>query len=289
MKPQLFRSLSRSAIIPPIILSSVDLRKLYELLDKKVSESREIQVNGLQRNENSDDAQFENAKNNIRDQFQLTVMVQGTHGERLIDTTGSPLSAENLPDEITTINFECSYLFHLFFNGDPRNRIELTLNFQRQRLFDLSNPSGRPTTPESFYNINGDNETWVNGVHESLQTFFSTKKQKRKLIHGKYFYDLLLWPIIWPGILWAIYRCSTFLESHHIVIPTPLNTGLYVYLGIVMLLVARILFNYLRWLYPRTEHSDSRVKPSVFHRLVLFTLVTGIIGTLITDLFKGLF
>lgn len=289
MKPQLIRSLYRSGTIPPVALSSEDIRKLHDLLEKKVNEAREIQIGGLQRSEQMDDGQFEGLKKNVRDQFYLTVMVQGTHGEQLIDTTGSPLAAENLPDEITTINFECSYLFRLFFNFDPRNRTELNLNFQRQRLLDFSNPSGKPTTPVSYYNVTGDNETWVNGVYESLKSFFHSKELNWNFIHGNYFYDLLLWVIILPAAFWTLYRFSIFLDFHHVMIPSPLSVGLYFYFAIFLLLVFRVLFNYLRWLYPRVEHTDSRIKPTLFHRLVLFTIVTGILTTFITDLIRTIF
>lgn len=206
----------------------------------------------------------------------------------LSGTSDAILSTENLPDEVTTIKFDSGYHFHQAVNVDPFNKIELTLSFHIQNLLDFSNPSGRLTTPISFYNIVGNNETWVNGVYESVKSFFKTKELKRNLIHGKYIYDLLLWLIVLPSIFWTLYRASNILQSHAIFIPTPLNVSLYVYFTFALLIIFRLLFNYLRWLYPLIEFTDSRVKRSRFHKAVLFAIITGLLGSLIVDLVKAI-
>ncbi len=294
-KQQLLKANSRFKQLPSCILSAEDIRKIFTLLKEKVEEAVQIELKELQRPDGMTETDFNKLKENIIKNFKLTVLVMGTKGERLASVNISALSAENIPEDLESITFECSYLFGSFFGIKPKNNLEVVLDFRRPKILDFSNPSLEPNPNKSHIQVMGNNDTWVNGVYHSLISFFKSKISKRSWVHSRYVYELILWCFIFPSIFWTIFRIDTHIRPALGNISTILLIALYFYFFFTILFIYRLFFNYVHWIFPVLEYRTEQGTKMSTHRrtfgrifAAIITIILGLIIALLYDVLKYL-
>lgn len=208
---EIYKANFRYSVVRSVFLDLEFLKKLYKELSNKVKEAAEIEVREAIKLPNMDDKQFHEYKESLKNSHDLAITVLG-----LVDTTVgsdiSVLSPENVPDDIHTVIFDSSVKFKFFFNREPKNFLKIHFDFNKPPIFDFSNPSHAPTPNQSFIQVSGNNDTWVNGVFQSIKTELEKKKTKRNWLHSQYIYDFCLWTLIVPISFWNIYRIEIGLK-----------------------------------------------------------------------------
>jgi hypothetical protein len=171
---EFLKGTTRRLIIPTCSLTADDIRRLYSILDAKSKEATEKQVATIQlppmvaASAGTNEEQFKQLQETVRSDMRLVVQVESGNGEWMGGTTSQTLSEEMLPDSISRIDYDSSFLFANRLGRRPNNYFILTLDFSKTNLLDLSNPSGEPTANASVTEIGGNDITWVNGVYDEL-------------------------------------------------------------------------------------------------------------------------
>jgi hypothetical protein len=138
-------------------------------------------------------------------------------------------------------------------------------------------------TNQSNVAVSGANMTWVNAVTQELRAFFEARSTNRGWLYSRYAYDVLVLFIGFPASLNLVYHFDKFLRPL-LKLPDALFVALYVYLVLVALLGFRFLFNYAKWVFPRTESPIKRRGTPGFHKTVLGAVALTLLARIITSL-----
>ena len=217
--------------------------------------------------------------------FELQVVVQGIGNKVVTGTIPVVFNSPRFPDKVKTLYIDSTMNLKNLYDWSPRNRFELTLDFSKPELFNLSlSPSG--STPNaSKILISGRNETWVNGVYHAVIKFVKYRKTRRQFFHRHSVYDLLLICVGFPFAFWAAYKLSGWINSLFGEHSGILKSAAYVYVFYFSLLLIRILFDYARWIFPIVEYKES-TDTAQKHRFILGVLMIAVLGNFIYDVFK---
>lgn len=285
---ELFKLKSRSSKIDSCLLNLSNLNKLYKILEEKVSEAVEIEIKEFIRPINMTDIEFDNIKNEINRVLKLCVTIIGTKGEQIVGYNNSILAIDTFPDDIQFIIFENISLFKSVAKREPLSKFEIKFDFTKPVIFDFSNPLFQQYQNTSLINIIGKNETWVDGLYQSIITFLGDKKKNRNWLHSKYIHDLLLYIIIWPIIFWSIYR----FQKLNIINPDVTQVifvAIYIYFFLILYFTFRIIFNYSKWVFPLIEYNPTDGSKMFRHRALLSAILIAISARLIWDIVKNIY
>lgn len=275
--PTIVSGTNRHVAIPSCSLTADDLRRLYEVLEKKAGEAAAHQVSALQQLPGQTAEQFEQAKQNIRSSLALVVQVQGNTGEWTGSRTSEALLDRSLPDTVAAVDYNSAFLFRTQFNLQPQNSFSVYLDFARTSILDMS---AEPTSNRSAGLISGANATWVDGTYEELHRFFNERSTARGWLHSRRAYDVAVLVLGFPASFALVYRADRFLRPL-LRVPDALFVALYVYLVLVALFGFRLLFNYAKWVFPKCEGPTRQGGPK-FHKAVLVA-IGGTLLSLVTE------
>ena len=285
---RIFISNYRFSPIHSCTLDKEDLKKLCETLEKKCAESLKIQIDEFKRPNNMTAEDYEKIKNNIKNNFKLSVMIIGTKGKQMIGENSSVFDKGDFPEDLSNVNFGNSFPYKWFFGYEPKNIFEIVIDFSKVDVLSTVNPS-QSTANNSRITVRGSDETWVSGVHSTISSFFEEKKTNRGWIHKRLIYDLFLYLFILPITFWIIYRVDSSLKLLNTNIPGALSIAIYVYIFVLVLTVFRILFNYFRWVFPLVEFKTKKGSKMAKHRRFFYFIVGSIIVMIIYDFIKAVF
>jgi hypothetical protein len=265
-RPAMAVGITRQWPIPACSLTLADLRRLFEILNNKALEAASEQLGQIQ----PSISQSDNAakREEIRNLMALTVTVQGASGEwRMINSVGA-ISEDTFPAVVTNVRYDCGQLYRARFNLFPQNQLSITIDFTRTQLGDLSNLALGAGLGTSIVNVMGVNSTWTNAADHELRTFFTERANRRGWLHSRFAYDLALFFVGFPICLDAIYNLDKRLSAL-VKFPPAVFVALYVYLVLVGLLGFRILFNYVKWVFPKIEGPPQKSGSAAFHKGII--------------------
>ena len=279
-----YQGLSRTIQIPACVLSIEDLRRLFIDLDALTREVTSVQIDGLKQPANTTPADFKLLKEQAKREAGLNMFVQGKNGEQVVLHSAAAITREILPDVLVAITFDSAPRFNMQLNYDPLNRFRLVLDFRQPAGVISYDPWVYPTPNESSFEIVGNDQTWVAGVHEMVLGFLKARKRSRRWLHGPVTFTLANWLIGFPAAFWVIYRVDNITQRFVTGLPTALRGGIYIYVFLTLLLIFRVLIYLLRWLFPIVEVEGSRSKAV---RTSASFVILGLLTTLIYDVVKA--
>lgn len=274
-KPFISYSRSYSEKIKPCLITKDDLKKLYRLLAKKADEAAEIELKSLLNLPDKTKEIFEKLKG------KLWVQIWGENNEYISGDHESIFDDQRLPKKILRIHFNGYNGYQIITQARMHNWFELEFDFKKNEIFNFSKVTDPINKNKSYFTTQGDNETWVDGVYQAINSFLKDKKLKRGWLHSDYTYDALLYLLFFPITFRAAYKIG--LSLHLSNLTTPLSVAIYIYLFIIFLYIFRTLFNYAKWVFPVVELENAS---SAFHRAILGVITFGIISSAIYDLGK---
>ena len=152
---------------------------------------------------------------------------------------------------------------------------------------DFQTLPSNPTENRSVINISGRDEDWVISTAERINTFFKKRKTFRPMLHGSGSYDYFIYLAFLPALLWIFYKKGTqataWLNSQSIF----LNVLLGIYALLLSLLIARFVFQYVRWLFPPIEYYKKTRLGSYIHRSIAGVVMSAILLSAGYDILKG--
>ncbi len=169
------------------------------------------------------------------------------------------------------------------------NTVEVFFGFEKPTLkIDLQTLPSNPTGNRSVININGRDEDWVISTADRINEFLRKKRAFRPIIHGSGTYDYFIFLAFLPAIIWLYFRYaggefSTWIDGQSIF----LNVILGIYAILVSLLLARFLFQYVRWLFPPIEYYKKSRVGAYVHRVVAGAIGSTVLLSAIYDLSKS--
>lgn len=276
---------TRNFPIPSCSLTADDLRRLYQILEKKVDEARDRQIAALQQLPEQTVAEFEQFKENVRSALKLVVRIQGRTGEWTAAMTVEALQDDSLPDTITGVVYDSAFLFRSRFSSEPQDSFSVTLDFTRTGILDLTNLYAEPAQNQSAALVSGLNSTWVDGVFDELRRFFNERTTSRDWLYSRYTYEFLVLFLGFPISFAFVYRMDRILRPT-LVLPDALFVALYVYLVLVALLAFRLLFNYAKWIFPKIEGITRRQGGPRLHKTILGAIALVLLSLTITSLVR---
>lgn len=225
---------------------------------------------------------FDEEKGRIREAGRLSVLVLGSKGEQTVSDSIEPLEDQRLPDKVNSVVFD-SLLALRSQNISVPDQFRISIDFTEPPAFFTYNPWDQPTPNRSIFEIRGPDRTWVTGVCDYVQGFFNQRRRHRKWIHSPITFNLLHWIVGIPASLWVVFRIDSAhgakLESLHVA----LRGAIYIYIGLVMLLVFRMIVGGLRWVYPLVELKGAKAG-RVRALLVAFSI--SLLAGLVVDVLR---
>lgn len=276
----LFSGINRPVQVPACSLTAEDLRFLYALLSQKADLAADLQIATLTKPQNQSQQDFDAMIRDLRELMKLTVRVQAMSGEWTGGQSDEALADRKLPAQIATVDFTSSLMYETRIKAAPDNWLSVHFDFSRPSVLDLSNLSISPAQNLSNGQVSGSNTTFVNACAEELRKYFDDRKTFRGWLHSRITYDALVIPFGFPLSFTAVAFGDSLLRKR-VIGPESLFVAIDVYIALIALLAFRILFNYMRWAYPKLE-GPSRVSAALaWHRGFAKLIVAGIVGTLI--------
>lgn len=241
-----------------------------------------------------EDASLFGSQENLKEELQRVFRV----GYEITDTRKNTISGygqistdlPSFPRDISSLYISNTTLFRAATNGRmPRNAIDLFIDFSRPSMaINLINLPSNPTNNGSIVNVYGIDEDWVISTHQSLKEFFDVRKSKRGFIHRSGVYDLFVWGIYIPILLWVSYKVENNFPDIFEGKSTVYVAGMYIYSLVILLIFARVIFQYTRWLFPIVEYSTEQNTTPKIHRRFLFAILISVSGALIYDVIRTL-
>jgi len=219
---------------------------------------------------------FEELKGEVLSNGTLAVTVYGANGEQIVSASVEALNDANLPDTITSIEFDSATALRPY-NVTPLNRFTLRLDFSEPPGFNSYNPWNQPTPNRSQIEVIGNDDTWVTAVFSSTLSFFRQRQRWRGWLHSHVAFNVLNWLVGFPGALWITYRLDSSRLGVMNAMHTALRGALYVYVFLLGLLVFRGIVWGFRWIFPLVELDGARSKK-----------VRGALGVVLSSLLLAL-
>ncbi|MBP7556851.1 MAG: hypothetical protein KA821_11325 [Chitinophagaceae bacterium] len=261
-----------------------DLRKLLNILQLRANAASEIEYKKFEafKAEN-----LENIKRDLDYCAILMITVTGYQNEELFGTIDDVFNSVSFPEQVKTIYVNSELRYREPYKYYPINSFTLFVDFSKPKVFDFSFQPNERTPNDSQFEVQGSDNTWVNGVFHEIDAYIRSRPSKFSKAHRGSIYDFLVW---FFGIPFGFYVCYKVIQLH-----IPFLAGhsffesiLLTYCFFLSLFILRILFHYFRWVYPMIEYKNKKER-SIGHQAALLSITLGIIGKIIYDAVKFLF
>ena len=224
----------------------------------------------------------------LRSEFELKVTVRGTDENVLFGTIPAVFNSPRFPEKVKNLYIDSAQDLRNLYNWDPRNSFELLLDFTKPELFNLSLSPSISTPNASHIFVTGLNSDWVSGVFRKVTDFIKDKRTHRQFLHRHSVYDIL---VLCGGLPFAFsiaYKLSGWISNTFGEISRILESAAYVYVFFLSLHLFRALFDYTRWVFPIVEYTGTKSAVGK-HRIILGSLICGVLANFIYDLIKIIF
>ena len=224
----------------------------------------------------------------LRSGFELKVTVRGADDERIYGTIPVVFGSPRFPSKIKSLYINSEMDLRNFHDWYPRNRFELLLDFTKSELFNLSLSPSISTPNASNIFVSGLNSDWVSGVYRKVTDFIREKRTRRRFLHRHSVYDAL---VLCGGLPFAFsiaYKLSGWISNIFGEISGILESAAYVYVFFLSLHLFKALFDYTRWVFPIVEYTGMTAAVGK-HRIILGSLICGVLANFLYDLIKIIF
>lgn len=165
--------------------------------------------------------------------------------------------------KISAIYLSNSEIFESFATRTPRNHINMFIDFKRSPLsINLYTIPSNPTDNGSVANIYGYEEDYLAAFFARLEEFFEDKKNKHGFLHKSGVYYVFLFFVYFPSILWAFFKIENMFLFFDIRSKI-LIFVLYIYLFLFVAIVGRVIFQYMKWLFPIVDYTTEKMGPRI--------------------------
>lgn len=174
---------------------------------------------------------------------------------------------------------------------EARNTVNAFLSFERPSLkLDFGTMPSNPTPNRSVINVEGTDEAWVVLTADKVRSFLSDRSVRRPFIHESGSYDYFLYFAYFPILLWiwSRFRDSPpmiWIESQSLLFSLVVSS----YVFLLSLIIARIAFQYARWLFPPMEYLGGRRARWVVQRTVFGCAIGSLALAAAYDIAKAVF
>lgn len=266
-------------------LDKAELRRLAEILQERANAARDLELaefrpEGLPPNE------LERQRAVLRESFVLKFTLNGNDGRELFGTIKEIFDSPNYPEEVASVFVASDNTLRAVHNYYPRNAFRLFLYFTKPAVLDFRILPGLDTPNASNFEVEGYDATWANGVFREIDAFLGSKPSRLSIVHRHTIYDLVLYPVGIPFAFWLCLKATSIVQQ---LVPESgfLQNSLYVYLFAAAIILFRILFHYVRWVFPLVEYRAPTSR-ALLHRATLAALVLGVFGSFVYDVIKYL-
>jgi hypothetical protein len=160
--------------IGSLTIDKEELRQLVKFLEEKAIEAAQLEYQHF----SQEDPMAENldkVKENIYTCLPLRVSIDGFDGEKLFGTIKEIFETSSFPDRIKLVYINSKLLYDTLFKYTPRNHFEICIDFSKPKVLDFTLLPGERTPNNSYFNVEGSDTTWVNGVFAEVD-----RKLKRR-------------------------------------------------------------------------------------------------------------
>jgi len=281
----------RHLTIPPSSLSVEHFTKILRVVQTANEEAKSFELDEIEKAADPSLFKRDQAKAALDKHLVIQLGVFGSDGE-YVQTDDlndiNDLNHPTLPDSISRVELNNKSKYKLFAERNPFHYFELTLDFRAPKILDLNSSPTRATENDSSVNVLGINNNWVDGTFSALKKIFDEAKSGATIFHRHAVYDLVLWLIYVPLVIYALFRIDIWAMSKLGKLSPGLQFTIYLYMLVFSLLVFRFAFNYARWLYPYFELQSRREKKRALQRTIYISLVSAVAASATYDLLKFL-
>lgn len=270
-----------------LVLSADDIKEFCELLADVNERAKEIEYGKLDLNTFDSPEQ---ARQHLNELMPIEYDYSAGNGDSM-KGLGVPKTEERtFPDDLQTIFVSNASFAQRAIDLRPLNSVEAFLGFVKPSLkLDLQTLPSNPTENRSVVNVAGRDEDWVISTAQKIDQFFNKRKTTRPILHGSGTYDYFIYLLFLPAAMWLFYKhgagITAWLENQSVF----LNVVLGVYAILLTLLLARFVFQYVRWLFPPMEYYKRSRIGAFIHRSVATTVGSAVILSASIDAAKALF
>lgn len=264
-----------------VVLSAEDLCGISKIIKEANKEALQIELGAV--DQDADDKVTK--EQNIKDLMKVEYALRAPNGNTI---QGLELpSIEDFSDKLSSFFISSSMYAKKVVNSYPLNYVDAFFSFSTPSLkLDLITLPSNPTENRSVINIVGRDESWVRATADKLEEFFENKKTHRPVIHGSGAYDLFLYGFYLPVILTFLARIDerflAWFESKTVFF----NVISAIYAFFIVITLARILFQAIRWLLPPIEYYKSSRTLATSARFFIGTILLGIFAAALYDFIK---
>ncbi|MFD0862747.1 hypothetical protein ACFQ1M_11075 [Sungkyunkwania multivorans] len=271
--------------IESLTIGKDDLLKFLKVLQERADSACEIECNHLASMVPPVD-KLEQSIESLKSCALLKLTLTGSDGEELFGSIDEIFDSVSFPEQVKSVYVSSELLYEFKFNHPPRNRFRVLLDFTKPRVLDFSFLPSESTPNDSFFTVEGYDNTWVNGVFNEIDKFFDRRSSTFPRIHKNSFYDFIVWILGIPMSFWSCYKLSN--EISNLFSNSFLRSAVFIYVFFLSMLTLRVLFHYFRWLYPKIQYK-SKNDLSSMHRGIFYAITTGLIVTFLYDVLKIIF
>ncbi len=285
-----YKSNYRQQKLPSCTCDLDYFKKLFEILKISTEEGANIEIAKLKKKDSDSDEGFEKLKIEAKNLYKVAIHIFGSKGEYIFTEASSIFDNPGLPDVIAKITFDNTSKFKAILQQrEPINKFRLEFNFTKPVIFDFNSSPSMATPNNSFISVLGENSTWVSGVYNKVMESLKDRANIRGWIHVNNIYDVFLWFLVVPLNLRLLYNINRILPPGFSGMSDFFKAACYLYFFIVVLYLFRMLFNYIRWIFPNMELITNIKKGAISHRAVLWVILSSIVLSFLYDFIKTLF
>ncbi|TAH06036.1 MAG: hypothetical protein EAZ13_10590 [Sphingobacteriia bacterium] len=258
-----------------------DLHKLLLILQDRAITASEIEYKKL---ESQNAENLDRIKENLEVCAVLKITLTGSNNYELFGTIEEVFNSISFPETVKTLYVNSELIYHSSYNYYPENSFQLLLDFSKPKIFDFSFQPSDKTPNETYFTVQGSDNTWVNGVFHEINAFIDENPSKFHRVHKGSVYDLLVWIF---GIPFGFWICQKFLNQDFSIFKTHsfYQNLCLTYFFFLSLFILRVLFHYFRWIYPMIEFRSKKNK-SILHQVAIVGISLGILTNMLYDIFR---
>lgn len=287
-KDGVYKSFTRKSKLPSCMLDLVYFQKLYKKLKEINDRAIEIEKAALQRKPDQSEEDFKKLQDRVTDLYKLGISIKGSKDEFIGAENPGIFCEDSMPDSVTSIMFDNSFQYRYTLGRDPLNHFKVVFDFSRPNIFDFSAFPTESTPNFSIVEVNGQDQTWVEGAYSAVMSSLDDRRKGSSWVHRSRIYDIFLWLFILPSSFWFL-RKIEFSFGHHFANLSPVwQVAFYLYFFISFVWFFVMLFKYGRWLYPYLELKTSHPRGATLQRAIFYLLLGSVVSSFLYDFIKYL-